>query len=113
MDNYIKSKSLIFKFQTKKDFLILPKNLKNKLSKTKAEISFFNGSNEDVLYKFGNLFHIKEESIAKVLKNFKGLEGRQQFIKEIKGIKFYNDTCATHPAANLYALKRFKNPIMI
>ena len=111
MDNYIKSKSLIFKFQTKNDFLILPKNLK-KLS-SKSSVSLFDGSNEDALYELGSIFHIRKETIADVIKNFKGLEGRQQFITELKGIKFFNDTCATHPAANLYALKRFQNPIII
>ncbi len=113
MDKYIKSKSLIFKYQHKNDFLLLPKDLENLSKKTKSNVIYFNGSNEDALYKFGSIFHIAEKTIANILKNFKGLEGRQQFIKEIKGVKFYNDTCATHPVANLYALKRFQNPIMI
>jgi len=113
MENYIESKSLIFKFQTKSDYLLLPTDLKNLANKAKSNIRYFNGSNEDAMYKFGLIFKISEEKVLNTLKTFKGLEGRQQFIQEIKGIKFFNDTCATHPAANLFALKTFKNPIMI
>jgi len=113
MENYIKSKSLIFQFQNKNDFVILPSNLKNITSKVKSKVIYFDGSNEDALYKFGSIFHIKESNINKILENFKGLEGRQQFIAKINGVNFYNDTCATHPAATLYALKKFQNPIVI
>ncbi len=113
MDNYIKAKTLIFKFQHKNDFVILPHNLKYLGSKAKSQVLYFNGSNQDAVYKFGSIFHIKDQNINKVLKNFKGLEGRQQFIAKINGVNFYNDTCATHPAATLYALKKFQNPIII
>ena len=38
---------------------------------------------------------IKELVMKKVVENFKGLPGRLEFIREAKGVKYYNDTTAT------------------
>lgn len=40
----------------------------------------------------------------KALKAFSGVEGRLQFVREVNGVKFYNDTTATTPQATLAAL---------
>ncbi|MDD5590137.1 MAG: cyanophycin synthetase, partial [Candidatus Portnoybacteria bacterium] len=50
------------------------------------------------------LFDIPTESIRKVLAEFTGLEGRIQLIKEIKGVKYINDTTATIPEATIAAM---------
>lgn len=55
----------------------------------------------DVARKFG----VKELVIKKAVENFKGLPGRLEFVKEIKGVKYYNDTTATTPEAVIVALK--------
>ena len=39
------------------------------------------------------------------LKAFSGVEGRLQFVREVNGVKFYNDTTATTPQALLVALQ--------
>lgn len=59
---------------------------------------------------------VKENVIKKAVENFKGLPGRLEFIREAKGIKFYNDTTATTPEgvlAALEALKKFKGKIIL
>jgi UDP-N-acetylmuramoylalanine--D-glutamate ligase len=38
------------------------------------------------------------------LKNFQGVEGRLQFVREVRGVKIYNDTTATTPDATCAAL---------
>ena len=38
---------------------------------------------------------IDKEGILLVLKEFKGVKGRQELVRELNGIKFYNDTTAT------------------
>ena len=53
------------------------------------------------------MFKILDSTIKKTLKNFKGIEGRLEFVKEIKGVKYYNDTTATTPEATIAALKSF------
>ena len=41
------------------------------------------------------IYDIGNEMILEVLKEFKGVHGRQELVRELNGIKFYNDTTAT------------------
>lgn len=47
------------------------------------------------------------ETIAKVLREFKGVPDRQELIREVDEISFINDTAATAPDAVVAAMKRF------
>lgn len=111
--DYQDSKCLIFKYQKKDNVLIINKKLKNLANKCKSKIYFTNGENQDNLFKLAQELNIPTKDVNSIIKKFKGLEGRQELIYEIKGRKFINDTCATHPDANLYALKTFKKPLLI
>lgn len=51
---------------------------------------------------------IKESAVKRAIKKFKGLPGRLEFVKEIKGVKYYNDTTATMPEAVIVAIESFK-----
>jgi len=59
------------------------------------------------------IYNVKTKDIKKVLKNFRGLEGRLEFVKELGQVKYYNDTCATQPDAVIAGLKIFKKPIIL
>lgn len=59
------------------------------------------------------LYKIKNKEIKKILGTFKGIPYRQEFIREIHGISFYNDTTATIPQATIAALKRFEKNIIL
>ncbi|MBA3062552.1 MAG: UDP-N-acetylmuramoyl-L-alanine--D-glutamate ligase [Atribacteria sp.] len=62
----------------------------------------------------GFIHNIPGEIILKTLKKFPGIPYRLEFIGEFRGIKFYNDTCATTPEATLAALESFpKQPIIL
>jgi len=62
----------------------------------------------------GFIHKIPAEIILKAIKNFPGIPYRLEFIREFKGIKFYNDTCATTPEATLAALESFpQQPIIL
>ena len=58
-------------------------------------------------------FGVKNESIINVLKTFNGVEHRIEFVREYKGIKFYNDSKATNTKATQIALSSFKTPVII
>lgn len=62
-------------------------------------------------------FNVSTENILRVLKRFKGIHGRQEFIREINGVRYYNDTTATSIEAVQAMLNRFgpiyKNGIVI
>lgn len=53
-------------------------------------------------------------TIIDVLKEFKGVEHRVEFVKKTEnGIIFYNDSKATNPTATISALKSFDKPIIL
>ena len=51
-------------------------------------------------------------SIRATLKNFKGVEHRLEFIRELDGITYINDSKATNVDAVWYALRSFKQPVV-
>ncbi|PIR82426.1 hypothetical protein COU20_02460 [Candidatus Kaiserbacteria bacterium CG10_big_fil_rev_8_21_14_0_10_59_10] len=48
---------------------------------------------------------LSEEEIQSGLESFEGVEGRLQFVREVGGVKIYNDNNATTPEATIAALK--------
>ncbi len=56
---------------------------------------------------------VKNETITNLLKDFKGVEHRIEFVREYKNIKFYNDSKATNIKATQIALSAFKTPVII
>lgn len=46
-------------------------------------------------------------AISRALRNFPGLPHRLEFVREVRGVKFYNDTAATSPDAAIAALRTF------
>lgn len=53
------------------------------------------------------------EVIRDVLKTFKGVEHRLEFVKEVNGIMYYNDTEATNIKCTQIALSSFDKPIVL
>lgn len=61
---------------------------------------------------------ISDDFIKTSLESFSGVEGRLQFVREVNGIKIYNDNNATTPDATIAALKAlnvefYKSRIML
>lgn len=61
----------------------------------------------------GWIFKVKPQSMAKTLKNFKGLEHRFEYVANIGGIDFINDSKATTPEAAGAALSSINQPIIL
>jgi len=130
MSDYIEAKKIIFKYQKKNDVLVL--NNDDPLSKifakeAKSKVYFFSEKEREPEVKIDNLklfgrhnlsnilaavavakiFKIPSKTIEKIVKNFKGVPNRQEFIKEINGVKYFNDTTATIPEATIAAIYSF------
>jgi len=148
MNDYIKAKNLILKFQNKSDWAILnadntytrrlgqkacgqlcyfssKKIVKHGTTIIDENIYFINRSEKEKVFSIENLeikpqhnleyflaagclgkiLKIPNKKIKKIIKNFKSLPDRLEFIGEKEGIKFYNDTTATLPQATISALK--------
>lgn len=57
--------------------------------------------------------YVKVDSIRKVAKEFMGVEHRIEFVRELDGVKYYNDSIATSPTRTIAGLKSFENPIIL
>ena len=53
------------------------------------------------------LLGIGNKAIVKTLRSFKGLPDRQEFVRDLKGVRYINDTTATSPDGAVAALRRF------
>jgi UDP-N-acetylmuramoylalanine--D-glutamate ligase len=56
---------------------------------------------------------VENTAIQEVLRTFTGVRHRLQFVKEINGIKVYNDSKATNILATVKALTAFDTPIVL
>jgi len=54
-----------------------------------------------------------EKVVKQAIKDFKGLEHHLEFVREITGVKFYNDSASTMPQATLAAIRAFQNPVVL
>ncbi len=61
----------------------------------------------------GQLMNIGSASIRATLRNFKGVEHRQEFVREVNDVRYYNDSKATSVEAVWYALQAFDQPIVL
>jgi UDP-N-acetylmuramoylalanine--D-glutamate ligase len=59
------------------------------------------------------IFGIDKKSIEKTLSGFKGVEHRVEFVRDLDGVKFYNDSKATNVNSVWYALQGFTEPIVL
>jgi len=125
MAKYVHDKEAIFANQTKKDFLVLNKNCpwcKKMAKKAKGKVVWFSANDVPRGWKLkvlgdhnleniaaaaavGEVFGLSIAKIKKVVENFRGVPGRLEFVREVCGIKYYNDTTATMPEATVAALR--------
>src|SRR3989338_8570538 len=132
MEKYFDDKKNIFKYQKKGDILILGEQI-TRLNLTEKKDSTFkkaiiaritdipiswrlkipgehNRANAACALAVARALKIPDEISRKAIENFGGVPGRLEFIREINGVKIYNDTCATTPDATIVALRALNFP---
>jgi len=130
MSDYINSKKNIFKYQNKKDVLFLNEDdsiVKDFAKEAHSKVYFYsadkisksikvedykligrhNLSNLSVAVSVAKLLKVSTNTINKSIKSFKGVPNRQEFIREVNGVKYFNDTTATMPEAVIVAINAF------
>ncbi len=130
MTEYIEAKKIIFKYQKNKDALVLNNDdpvvrgfAKTALSKViffsintkpkEIKLDSFklfgehNLSNLLAAIEVAKLLKVSAKTIENSLKSFNGVPSRQEFIREINGVKYFNDTTATMPDATITAINVF------
>lgn len=56
---------------------------------------------------------IDKEIIVDVLKNFKAVEHRLEFVKNVNNVKYVNDSKGTNPDSTIKAVQSYKEPIIL
>jgi len=124
---YFDDKANIFKYQKEGDILITSsktkkiidekfnREIKSKIIITDAEdvppdwnpIILGNHNKESIAFviKASEALGIDEEAIKRGVETFKGVPARLELIREVNGIKYYNDTTATTTDAAIAALQ--------
>jgi UDP-N-acetylmuramoylalanine--D-glutamate ligase len=125
MKRYFDDKANIFRYQKENDILIIrpdvekliPKNIESKLiianAKDVKKYKFIvpgehQRENLACAVEVAKQFNIPESKIIQTVKNFKGLEGRLQYMKMVKGVKIYNDNNATTPEATIAGIEALR-----
>lgn len=135
MAEYIVSKKVIAKYQTKDDFLFIRRDdpmtsRPNFLEKLNGRIVYFakkdlpenfapvlkgehNLENIAAALAVTNNFGIDKKSALNILSAFSGIPFRMELVKNWHGVKIYNDTAATSPEAGIKAIQTFPGCILI
>jgi UDP-N-acetylmuramoylalanine--D-glutamate ligase len=131
LEEYYGAKFNIFRYQKDDDIAILNlsephKELSEDIFKTKKVYNVFNNKLEhkvtfdlkngyihnatlQILEKLVELFGIDNDIYLKTIKEFKTLPHRLEFVEELNGISFINDSISTIPEATMEAIKILKN----
>lgn len=98
-------------FMQNGDFVIKWKNETFKVCNIK-EMHLFGGHNEEnvlAAIACGFFAGVSIADIADVLRNFRSIEHRLEYVKTIKGVPYYNDSKATNTDSTVKALEAFEN----
>ncbi|MBM7872018.1 UDP-N-acetylmuramoylalanine--D-glutamate ligase [Clostridium pascui] len=69
---------------------------------------------ENLLAAFSCVYEdVSLETMKKVATTFAGVEHRMEFIRELNGVEYYNDSIASSPTRTLAGLKAFGRPVIL
>jgi UDP-N-acetylmuramoylalanine--D-glutamate ligase len=119
-----KSKSFYFSLNDELDNGCFKRNERIQFNKNKKEIfccdvsdikikGEHNLTNAMAVICAAKIFKLDNHKIIKALQTFEGVEHRLEFVGEIDGVKFINDSKATNIDSVWYALKSFDGPIFL
>lgn len=60
-----------------------------------------------------HLAHVSSDGIQRVIQSFSGVEHRCEFVKELKGVSYYNDSKATNPESTQVCLEGLPPSIIL
>jgi len=130
MNTYFADKANIFKFQRPGDVLIVGASVAERIRvanppldpivpeqisrKWKLKIiGEHNRKNASLVATALQAAGLSDEEIQEGIESFEGVEGRLQFLREINGVKIYNDNNATTPEATIAALQTLQETRII
>lgn len=121
IEEYLAAKKRIFMNQENGDYAILnyaDPRLRSLSSQIKAEVVYFNTTPENnpnyaAVMEVAGILGINQEITAKVLQEFRGVEHRLEYVGELNGVEFINDSKATNPESTIWALGIITKPVVL
>jgi UDP-N-acetylmuramoylalanine--D-glutamate ligase len=98
------------------NYILFNENGKLKFSFSVNELPIkgeHNTANAMAAINAAKICELDNEKIKEGLKTFKGVEHRLEFIRELNGVKYINDSKATNVDSLWYALRSFDEPIYL
>ncbi|MFA5145507.1 MAG: UDP-N-acetylmuramoyl-L-alanine--D-glutamate ligase [Candidatus Omnitrophota bacterium] len=121
MREYLEAKKRVFMNQEGTDHLVLNYEdpvLRSLAGQAKANIVYFSGTpglnpNYAAVLAVGSILGIDKNLVSGILRDFKGIEHRLEYVAEINNIKFINDSKATTADSAAWALKSINSPVVL
>lgn len=132
LEAYIAAKARLLSFQEPSDHAVLnglDPICRELAARTRAQVVWFdrhlpvppmpvpgehNRLNALAAAAVGRIAGLSDEAIEEGVRNFRGVEHRLELVGEWGGIRWYNDSKATNPAAGLVALRSFSGqPVVL
>ncbi len=125
-DKYLNDKAQIFLNQKESDVLVMGEQVVQILEEFKSQIRSrvveakltefslaipgeHNQRNASCAFEAAKALDIDEDVARSALQTFKGVPGRLEFLREINGVKIYNDNNSTTPEATVAGLRAVGN----
>lgn len=122
MELYFKDKANIFLHQKEDDTLIIGEEMKERIKEYRNNyivakkgdvdpswhpnlLGEHNEKNVACAYHVLKVYGLSDNEIKEALMSFGGVEGRLQNVGEVEGVKVFNDSTATTPAATIAGIK--------
>jgi len=122
MDEYFSDKANIFRYQKVGDVLIIGNSIADKVRAAQPPldpvvperipsdwklkiVGEHNRENASFANAALQALGLSDDEIRAGLESFESVEGRLQFVREVNGVKIYNDNNATTPEATIAALR--------
>ncbi|MFA6349527.1 MAG: Mur ligase family protein [Candidatus Omnitrophota bacterium] len=122
MQEYLDAKKRIFANQDAGDYLVLndkDRVLKGLAEEARSKVVFFGSRpseynpNQQAVMAVASILGIDKEVCVKVFSEFKGLEHRMEFVAEVNGVRFINDSKATLAESTVWAINNISSPVIL
>ncbi len=127
MQEYFEAKKRLFMNQTKGDFAVLNAQdpwIAQAVPSVKAAVRYFNdpqspdttavrNPNHLAVMEVGVILGVSADVCREVFTRFKGVEHRLEFVRNLNGVDFVNDSKATTAESGRWALENIQKPILM